>query len=92
MGIVMQGGMYNGVMRALQFLGLADVYGDSSIPLYVMNVTYPMIDEEVAAFCAGKRAVIMVERDTPLFWNRRSLRRFTARISKREFMERICCL
>jgi indolepyruvate ferredoxin oxidoreductase, alpha subunit len=66
-GIVMQGGMYNGVMRALQFLGLADVYGDSSIPLYVMNVTYPMIDEEVATFCAGKRAVIMVEEGHPAF-------------------------
>ena len=28
-GIILQGGMYNSVMRALQFLGLADVYGDS---------------------------------------------------------------
>src|SRR5471032_1890230 len=27
-GIILQGGMYNGVMRALQQLGLADVYGD----------------------------------------------------------------
>lgn len=40
-GIVIQGGMYNGVIRALQRLGLADIYGDSSIPLYILNVTYP---------------------------------------------------
>jgi indolepyruvate ferredoxin oxidoreductase, alpha subunit len=66
-GIIMQGGMYNGVMRALQFLGLADVYGQSAIPLYVMNVTYPMVDEEVADFCSGKRAVIMVEEGHPAF-------------------------
>ena len=40
-GIVLQGGMYNGVMRALQQLGLADVYGNTRVPLYVLNVTYP---------------------------------------------------
>src|SRR5882724_8934231 len=45
-GIAMQGGMYNGVMRALQRLGLADVWGVSLVPLYVMNVTYPLIVEE----------------------------------------------
>src|SRR5215467_13940343 len=39
--IILQGGMYNGVMRALQDLGLADLWGTSRIPLYVMNVTYP---------------------------------------------------
>ena len=47
-GIILQGGMYNGVMRALQHLGLADVYGESTVPLYVMNVTYPLIDDEIA--------------------------------------------
>ena len=31
-GIILQGGMYNGVMRALQGLGLADVWGTSRIP------------------------------------------------------------
>ena len=64
-GIILQGGMYNGVMRALQFLGLADVYGESLVPLYVMNVTYPMVDEEVASFCVGKKAVIMIEEGHP---------------------------
>ncbi len=64
-GIIMQGGMYNGVMRALQHLGLADIYGESKIPLYVLNVTYPLIDDEVAAFCAGKSAVLVVEESQP---------------------------
>ncbi|GAA5542064.1 indolepyruvate ferredoxin oxidoreductase subunit alpha [Brucella sp. NBRC 113783] len=66
-GIILQGGMYNSVMRALQFLGLADVYGGSLIPLYVMNVTYPMIDDEVAEFCVDKKAVIMIEEGHPAF-------------------------
>jgi indolepyruvate ferredoxin oxidoreductase alpha subunit len=64
-GILLQGGMYNSVIRALQLLGLADAYGTTKIPLYVMNVTYPLVDDEVAAFCAGKHAVLMVEEGHP---------------------------
>ncbi|MBV8565020.1 MAG: indolepyruvate ferredoxin oxidoreductase subunit alpha, partial [Methylobacteriaceae bacterium] len=60
-GIILQGGMYNAVMRALQFLGLADVYGTCAVPLYVLNVTYPLIEDEVAGFCIGKQAVIVIE-------------------------------
>ena len=64
-GIILQGGMYNSVMRALQYLGLADAYGESQIPLYVLNVVYPLVDDEVASFCLGKRAVLMVEEGHP---------------------------
>lgn len=64
-GIVLLGGLYNSVMRSLQQLGLADVYGNSAVPLYVMNVAYPMIDEEMLAFCASKKAVLMVEEGAP---------------------------
>jgi indolepyruvate ferredoxin oxidoreductase alpha subunit len=66
-GIVLQGGMYNGVLRALELLGLADAYGNSRVPLYVLNVTYPIVDAEVVRFCAGKRAVLMVEEGQPDF-------------------------
>ncbi len=66
-GIITQGGMYNGVIRALQGLGLADVWGATRIPLHVLNVTYPLVDEELAEFCAGKRAVLMVEEGQPEF-------------------------
>src|SRR3954471_19057488 len=59
-GIIMQGGMYNGIIRALQGLGLADVWGNTRIPLYVMNVTYPLVDDEIVEFCKTKRAVLMV--------------------------------
>jgi indolepyruvate ferredoxin oxidoreductase alpha subunit len=66
-GIVMQGGMYNGVVRALELLGLADAFGNTRMPLYVLNVTYPLVEEEVIAFCAGKRAVMLVEEGQPDF-------------------------
>jgi indolepyruvate ferredoxin oxidoreductase alpha subunit len=64
-GVILQGGMYNGVLRALQGLGLADIWGTSRIPLYVLNVTYPLVPDEVVAFCAGKKAVLMVEEGQP---------------------------
>jgi indolepyruvate ferredoxin oxidoreductase alpha subunit len=59
--------MYNGVMRALQLLGLADVWGTTRIPLHVLNVTYPLVDEDLVAFCAGKKAVLVVEEGQPEF-------------------------
>lgn len=64
-GLILQGGLYNGVMRALQLLGLADSFGNSRIPMYVMNVTYPVIDEEVIQFCEGRRAVLLLEEGQP---------------------------
>ena len=64
-GFIIQGGLYNTVMRALHYLGLADIYGEAAVPIYVTNVTYPMIDDEVAEFCLGKTAVIMVEEGQP---------------------------
>ena len=66
-GIIVQGGCYNTLARVLERLGLADIYGQSRVPLYVMNVAYPVIDEEVLRFCAGKRAVLMVEEGQPNF-------------------------
>ena len=66
-GIIVQGGCYNTLVRAWERLGLADVYGKSQIPLYVMNVAYPVIDSEVLRFCQGKRAVLLVEEGQPNF-------------------------
>ena len=66
-GIICQGGMYNVTIRSLQQLGLADAFGESRIPIYCMNVTYPMIPEEVSDFCAGKRAVLVVEEGQPAY-------------------------
>ncbi|WP_428538109.1 thiamine pyrophosphate-dependent enzyme [Rhodopila sp.] len=60
-GIILQGGMYNRVMRALMRIGLADIWGATRVPLYVLNVTYPLVDAEVTGFCADKRAVLMEE-------------------------------
>jgi indolepyruvate ferredoxin oxidoreductase, alpha subunit len=66
-GIILQGGLYNTVMRSLKLLGIADIFGESQIPLYVLNVTYPIVDDEVNRFCTGKKAVLIVEEGQPNF-------------------------
>ena len=64
-GIVLQGGLYNNTLRALEILGRADVFGTSAVPLYVLNVTYPLVPEEWERFCRGKKAVLVVEEGQP---------------------------
>src|SRR5438876_720602 len=64
-GIIVLGGLTNGVLRALARLDLADLHGASRIPLYVLNVGFPLVPEELREFCAGKRAVLVVEEGSP---------------------------
>jgi indolepyruvate ferredoxin oxidoreductase alpha subunit len=64
-GIVTQGGMYNGVIRALQRVGLADIYGETSVPIYCLNVTYPLVASEFEQFCEGKDHILVVEEGQP---------------------------
>src|SRR5262249_35280692 len=63
-GIVVMGGLTNSVLRALERLGLADIFGASRVPILVLNVVYPLVPEELRTFCAGKRAVLVVEEST----------------------------
>ena len=61
----MLGGLTNNLLRALARLDLADLYGASRIPIYVLNVAYPLVPDEVKDFCIGKRAVLVVEEGSP---------------------------
>jgi indolepyruvate ferredoxin oxidoreductase alpha subunit len=66
-GLIVQGGLYNGLMRALRTLGLADQFGASRIPILALNVVYPLVPEEISAFCADKKAVLVLEEGQPEF-------------------------
>ena len=66
-GILCQGGMYNAVIRALQTLGFADIFGASTVPIYCLNVTYPLIPEEIKDFCRDKSSVLVVEEGQPAY-------------------------
>ena len=66
-GIIVQGGLYNTLIRALELSGHADVFGDTDIPIYCLNVTYPLIDDEVKGFCLDKKAVLVIEEGQPAY-------------------------
>ena len=59
--------MVNNLIRALRLLGLSDDFGETRIPLYCLNVTYPLLDDEFLSFCEGKRALLVVEEGQPDF-------------------------
>ena len=64
-GIICMGGLYNATLRALVQAGLADAQGNSRIPILALNVTYPLVPDEISDFCAGKSAILMVEEGQP---------------------------
>jgi indolepyruvate ferredoxin oxidoreductase, alpha subunit len=64
-GLIVQGGLYNTLIRTMERLGLSDAFGRSGLPIYVLNVAYPLIDSEIVDFCAGKKAVLLVEEGQP---------------------------
>ena len=65
LGIITCGGSYNTVIRALQRQGLADVYGNAEVPIYCMNVAYPLVPDELGEFCVGKEQVLVLEEGQP---------------------------
>ena len=65
LGLIVQGGLTHSLLRALYQLGLADPFGASEWPLLLLNVTFPLVPEEIAAFALGKRAVLVVEEGAP---------------------------
>jgi indolepyruvate ferredoxin oxidoreductase alpha subunit len=66
-GIVVQGGLYNGLMRALRTLGLSDPFGATPIPILALNVVYPLVPEEIVEFSKGKAALLVLEEGQPEF-------------------------
>jgi indolepyruvate ferredoxin oxidoreductase alpha subunit len=66
-GLIVQGGLYNGLLRALRTLGLADPFGASRLPILALNVVYPLVPEEINAFCSSKKAVLVLEEGQPEF-------------------------
>jgi indolepyruvate ferredoxin oxidoreductase alpha subunit len=58
-------------MRALQVLDLANSFSDGRggcrIPVLALNVVYPLVPDEITAFCSGKSAVLVIEEGQPEF-------------------------
>ena len=64
-GLVITGGSYNTVIRALNRLDLADIYGETQIDILCLNCVYPLVDSQILDFCDGKDAVMVVEEGFP---------------------------
>jgi indolepyruvate ferredoxin oxidoreductase alpha subunit len=66
-GIIVQGGLFNVLNGRLALAGLSDDFGNVALPTLVLNVVHPLVPEEIAGFCAGKRAVLVIEEGAPDF-------------------------
>jgi indolepyruvate ferredoxin oxidoreductase, alpha subunit len=66
-GVIVQGGLYNGLMLALRTLGLADPFGASRIPILALNVVYPLVAGEIIEFSKDKKAILVLEEGQPEF-------------------------
>jgi indolepyruvate ferredoxin oxidoreductase alpha subunit len=66
-GIVVQGGLYNSLLRSLRLLGLADPFGASRIPILALNVVYPLVPQELVDFSKDKQAILVLEEGQPEF-------------------------
>jgi indolepyruvate ferredoxin oxidoreductase, alpha subunit len=66
-GLIVQGGLYNGLQRSLGLMGLCDQFGASPLPTLVLNVVYPIVPEEIIDFCRDKSAVLVLEEGQPEF-------------------------
>jgi len=64
-GLIVQGGIYNALIRALQELNLADLQGKSEIPILILNVVYPLVPEEIIRFSENRQAVLVIEEGQP---------------------------
>jgi indolepyruvate ferredoxin oxidoreductase alpha subunit len=64
-GLIVQGGLYNALIRALYELGMADENGQCDIPILAINVVYPLVPNEILSFSHGKRALLVIEEGQP---------------------------
>ena len=66
-GLIVQGGLYNGLQRSLGLMGLGDQFGACPLPTLVLNVVYPLVAEEIIQFCENKTAILVLEEGQPEF-------------------------
>ena len=66
-GLIVQGGLHASLIRALQQIGLADDFGNTTVPMLILNVVYPLVPEQLVEFCVGRSAVLVIEEGQPEF-------------------------
>lgn len=64
-GIITHGSLYNSLLRCLYNLGEAELTGKSSISILNLNVTYPLVPEQITEFISDKKSVLVLEEGMP---------------------------
>jgi indolepyruvate ferredoxin oxidoreductase alpha subunit len=67
LGIILQGGLTPTALRALELLGMADPFGQSRVPMLVLNVIHPLVPDQLLSFLEGKARVLVLEEGMPSF-------------------------
>ena len=61
------------------------------MPILALNVVYPLVPEEIVAFCAGKRAVLVLEEGQPEFIEQDIATTCGATMRSRSSTAKTCC-
>lgn len=69
-GIITHGGIFNYVMTTLHDLGLVSLTGKTAMDMLVLNVTFPLVPDEVLEFVKDKEKILIIEQSTPNFIER----------------------
>jgi len=64
-GIITHGHIYNSLIRCLYHLGESDLSGNCNIPIYNLNVTYPLVPNELNKFFENKKSILILEEGMP---------------------------
>ena len=65
LGLIVQGGLTHTLLRAMAEAGLTDGQDRPRLALLVLNCVYPLVPEQITAFCSGRRAVLVLEEGQP---------------------------
>ena len=66
-GLIIQGGLYNNVISALEEMDLSDSLGNSKISIYVLNVVHPLIPDEIISYAKKFKALLVIEEGQPQY-------------------------
>jgi len=65
LGLIVQGGLTHTLLRAMSEAGMTDASGRPRLALLVLNCVYPLVPEQITAFCSGRSAVLVLEEGQP---------------------------
>ena len=65
LGLIVQGGLTHTLLRAMAEAGLTDGQDRPRLALLVLNCVYPLVPEQIVAFCSGRRGVLVLEEGQP---------------------------